>query len=145
MSQSPEPGPAPEQSTRDRLGPTPAPEAKSPAESTRAALNRKWAEQEIADQKSEIRASGDELVAFVFSASQDDQTCPLCAHLDGMTIDINDPDVLFLFPPLHDGCRCAALLQTRDMKDPLKEREFVRPSRELLDQYLAPARKPRAE
>jgi hypothetical protein len=115
------------------------------AECVRAALNPKWVEQEIADQRTEIRASGNELVAFVFSASEDDQTCPLCSHLDGMRIDINDPDVLFLLPPLHDGCRCLPLYQTRDTKNPLEEKTFVRPSRELLDKYLAPARGPRAD
>jgi hypothetical protein len=120
-------------------------QARSIAECVRAALNPKWAEQEIADQRTEIRASGDELVGFVFGASEDDQTCPLCAHLDGMRIDINDPDALLLLPPLHDGCRCLPLYQTRDTKNPLEEKAFVRPSRELLDQYLALARKPRTE
>jgi SPP1 gp7 family putative phage head morphogenesis protein len=145
MSEPSKPGPAQNQRPGDDPNQAPAPERKSLAECVRAVLNLKWAEEEIMDQKSEVRAAGDELVGFLFSAARDDQTCPLCAHLDGMTVDINDPDVLLLVPPLHEGCRCVALYQTRDMRNPLKERDFVRPPRELLDKYLAPARRPRTE
>ena len=145
MSEPSKPGPAQDRRPGDCPNPATAPEKRSLAECVRAVLNQRWAEEEITDQKSEVRAVGDELVGFLFSATHDDQTCPLCAHLDGMTVDINDPDVLLLVPPLHEGCRCVALYQTRDMRNPLKERDFVRPPRELLDKYLAPASRPRTE
>jgi len=145
VCQPAEHGHVPERCGEVQINGTPAIQPKHLAECVRQALNPRWVEQEIADQRTEVRASGDELVAFVFSASEDDQTCPLCAHLDGMRIDINDPYILLLLPPLHDSCRCLPLYQTRNEESRLHEKPFVRPPRELLDQYLAPARKPRVE
>lgn len=145
MSQSPESAPGQPPRTDGNAGQRPEPENEARPECDRSLPTLKWAQEEVSDMKSEARGFGDELTGFVFSAVHDDQTCPLCAHLDGMAIDINDPDILLLVPPLHEGCRCIALYQTRKMQDPLREKDFVRPPAELLDKYLTPGRKVRPD
>lgn len=41
-----------------------------------------------------------------YSAILDDRVCELCEYLDGMVIEISDPDYERFSPPQHSGCRC---------------------------------------
>lgn len=48
------------------------------------------------------------VVAAQWSAILDTHVCELCASLDGMVMDIDDPDYGYYVPgELHDSCRCA--------------------------------------
>lgn len=47
-----------------------------------------------------------EFQAAQYSAILDRKTCPLCERLDGMVIDLDDPDFKRFTPPVHSSCRC---------------------------------------
>jgi len=69
-------------------------------------LTYAWASAEIKRVVEEMKAAGDEIASMTFIAATDAETCPLCKHLDEMTIGISHPDAVLFVPPLHDGCRC---------------------------------------
>jgi hypothetical protein len=78
-------------------------------------------------------------------AASDDETCPLCRHLDQKTIDINDRDLLLFVPPLHDGCRCVAAYNMQSMRSEFRKVDYVRPPREMIEGHLATQRLVRGE
>ena len=94
--------------------------------------------QTVADAKASDHS--DPVVSLTFIAADDKETCPLCAHYDGMTMDINDPDIVLFHPPLHDGCRCIAAYNLLSMRADLREVDYVRPADDLLRRHLAPSR-----
>ena len=55
--------------------------------------------------RNEIVASG-EFQAAQYSAILDERTCDLCADMDSMVVDIDDPNFDRFTPPVHSNCRC---------------------------------------
>ncbi len=55
-------------------------------------------------QKSELSTRG--VVRVVYLATMDKDSCPLCAYLDGMVMDPDDPATDIFSPPLYPGCTC---------------------------------------
>ena len=55
-------------------------------------------------QKSELGKRG--VVRVVYLATMDKESCPLCAYLDGMVMDPDDPATDIFSPPLYPGCTC---------------------------------------
>lgn len=54
--------------------------------------------------KSELSKRG--VVRVIYLATMDTDTCPLCAYLDGMVMDPDDPATEIFSPPLYPGCTC---------------------------------------
>ena len=54
--------------------------------------------------KSELSKRG--VVRVIYHATMDKETCPLCAYLDGMVMDPDDPATDIFSPPLFPGCTC---------------------------------------
>jgi hypothetical protein len=54
--------------------------------------------------KSELSKRG--VVRVVYLATMDKDLCPLCAYLDGMVMDPDDPATDIFSPPLYPGCTC---------------------------------------
>jgi hypothetical protein len=103
-------------------------------------LTGDWARDEIARVRTESQAAGDPVVTVSIYAAQDTETCPLCKHLDGMVLDMNDKDLPIFLPPLHDGCRCVAMYNAQSMREKLRSPDYERPPRELVERWLAPQR-----
>lgn len=55
-------------------------------------------------QKSELSKRG--VVRVIYLATMDKDVCPLCAYLDGMVMDPDDPATDIFSPPLFPGCTC---------------------------------------
>jgi hypothetical protein len=55
--------------------------------------------------KSELTKRG--VVRVIYHATMDKDTCPLCAYLDGMVMDPDDPATDIFSPPLYPGCTCS--------------------------------------
>lgn len=55
-------------------------------------------------QKSDLSKRG--VVRVIYHATTDIETCPLCAYLDGMVMDPDDPATDIFSPPLFPGCSC---------------------------------------
>ena len=70
----------------------------------------------------------------------DEDTCPMCRYLDGMTLGIGHRDIALFVPPLHDGCNCVAFYNMASMRASNREENYKRPPRELIEKYLAPQR-----
>ena len=82
-----------------------------------------------------------DIIAAVFTCAHiENVSCELCLYLDGMTIDINDPDFDFISPPLHGGdgypddepCYCDWIYIFKDMEKKNYEINYVRPPHSLL-------------
>lgn len=56
-------------------------------------------------QKSDLSKRG--VVRVIYHAVLDKDTCPLCAYLDGMVMDPDDPATDIFSPPLYPGCTCS--------------------------------------
>ena len=54
--------------------------------------------------KSELSKRG--VVRVIYHATLDKELCPLCAYLDGMVMDPDDPATDIFSPPLFPGCSC---------------------------------------
>lgn len=54
--------------------------------------------------KSELSKRG--VVRVIYHATMDKETCPLCAYLDGMVMDPDDPATDIFSPPLFPECTC---------------------------------------
>ena len=55
-------------------------------------------------QKSDLSKRG--VVRVIYHATMDKESCPLCAYLDGMVMDPDDPASDIFSPPLFQGCTC---------------------------------------
>ncbi len=82
-------------------------------------------------QKSDLGKRG--VVRVIYHATTDIETCPLCAYLDGMVMDPDDPATDIFSPPLFSGCSCrrAYVLKTEKPSN-WPEVSFRLPPRELL-------------
>lgn len=82
-------------------------------------------------QRSELSKRG--VVRVIYHASMDKETCPLCAYLDGMVMDPDDPATDIFSPPLFPGCTCRReyVLKTEKPKN-WPEVTFKFPPKELL-------------
>ncbi len=85
-------------------------------------------------QKSDLGKRG--VVRVIYHATTDIETCPLCAYLDGMVMDPDDPTTDIFSPPLFSGCSCrrAYVLKTEKPSN-WPEVTFRLPPKELLE-YL---------
>lgn len=85
-------------------------------------------------QKSELSKRG--VVRVIYHATMDKETCPLCAYLDGMVMDPDDPATDIFSPPLYPGCTCRReyILKTEKPKN-WPDVTFRFPPKELLE-YL---------
>lgn len=59
-----------------------------------------------------------------------DDACPLCKFLDGMTMEVDNPDFETFRPPLHDGCKCIRIYVGAGQT--IFESDWERPPYELL-------------
>ena len=82
-------------------------------------------------QKSELSKRG--VVRVIYHATMDKEMCPLCAYLDGMVMDPDDPATDIFSPPLYPGCTCRReyVLKTEKPKN-WPEVTFKFPPKELL-------------
>ncbi|GAK57434.1 hypothetical protein U27_04401 [Candidatus Vecturithrix granuli] len=81
--------------------------------------------------KSELSKRG--VVRVIYHATIDKELCPLCAYLDGMVMDPDDPATDIFSPPLFPGCTCRreyVLKTEKPSKWP--QVSFTFPSKELL-------------
>lgn len=46
---------------------------------------------------------------YVFRATYDLRTCPVCGALDGKVFRVEDAEMGVNYPPMHPGCRCTTL------------------------------------
>jgi hypothetical protein len=67
------------------------------------------------------------------SCDDDKELCPLCAYLDGMVMDPDDPATDIFSPPLFPGCTCRReyILKT-EKPGKWPQVSFIFPSKELL-------------
>ena len=61
---------------------------------------------------------------YIFLATLDNTTCPLCGKLDGQCFPISERKLGVNCPPMHIGCRCTAISQippnaTRNIWNPI--------------------------
>jgi hypothetical protein len=77
---------------------------------------------------------------MTITSVMDEETCPLCKYLDGMTLVIGHPDIALFLPPLHEGCNCLAFYNDVNMHASFCKDDYRRPPRELIEKYLAPQR-----
>ena len=85
-------------------------------------------------QRSELSKRG--VVRVIYHATMDKDECPLCAYLDGMVMDPDDPGTDIFSPPLYPGCTCSReyVLKTEKPSN-WPELSFKFPPKELLS-YL---------
>ena len=85
-------------------------------------------------QRSELSKRG--VVRVIYHATMDKDHCPLCAYLDGMVMDPDDPGTDIFSPPLYPGCTCSReyVLKTEKPSN-WPEVNFRFPPKELLS-YL---------
>ena len=83
-------------------------------------------------QKSDLSKRG--VVRVIYHATTDIETCPLCAYLDGMVMDPENPATDIFSPPLFPGCSCrrAYVLKTEKPSN-WPEVTFRFPPKELLE------------
>jgi len=83
-------------------------------------------------QKSDLSKRG--VVRVIYHATTDIETCPLCAYLDGMVMDPDDPATDIFSPPLFPGCSCrrAYVLKTEKPSN-WPEVTFQFPPKKLLE------------
>ncbi len=81
--------------------------------------------------KSELSKRG--VVRVIYHATIDKELCPLCAYLDGMVMDPDDPATDIFSPPLFPGCTCRReyILKT-EKPGKWPQVSFIFPSKELL-------------
>jgi hypothetical protein len=103
-------------------------------------LSYAWASAEVKSVVEESCPAGDEIASMTITSVMDEETCPLCKYLDGMTLGIGHRDIAVFLPPLHDGCNCLAFYNQASMRPSLREENYVRPPEELIEKYLAPQR-----
>lgn len=63
------------------------------------------------------KETGIEILSYTSHSVLDDGTTDLCYELDGVTWDVNDPDLDKYWPPSHFGCRRVMVPNTSAMKD----------------------------
>ena len=63
------------------------------------------------------KETGIEILSYTSHSVLDDGTTDLCYELDGVTWDVNDPDLNKYWPPSHFGCRRINVPNTSAMKD----------------------------
>jgi hypothetical protein len=93
------------------------------------------------DEVRRLAPSGDPVVSMTVTSVLDENTCPLCRFLDGMTMGINHPDIAAMVPPLHKDCRCLAMYNQQTMRASLRIENYDRPPAELLERYMAAERR----
>ncbi len=69
-----------------------------------------------------------------FSAILDDVTCPLCAWMDGLIIELANPDYEIFTPPIHQHCRCV-WVYIRPDEEPQPEPTWQTPPTGLVEQH----------
>jgi len=69
-----------------------------------------------------------------FSAILDDKVCPLCEEMDGMIIELDNPDYDRFQPPIHYHCRCVWVYIKLD-ETPQPEPNWVTPSSTLVAEH----------
>ncbi|MCP4404257.1 MAG: hypothetical protein GY801_43990 [bacterium] len=82
-------------------------------------------------QRSELSKRG--VVRVIYHATMDKEQCPLCAYLDEMVMDPDDPSTDIFSPPLYLGCTCNReyILKTEKPSN-WPEVSFQFPPKELL-------------
>jgi len=71
-----------------------------------------------------------------FSAILDDRVCPLCEALDGMIIELDNPDYDRFTPPIHYHCRCV-WVYIRPDESPQPQPDWSTPSGSLVSEHGA--------
>lgn len=77
--------------------------------------------------------------AAQYSAILDEKTCPLCRHLDGKQIALENPELKEFTPPIHDGCRCEWVYILEDEQD--VQITWQSPPSELIEKHGRAARR----
>lgn len=75
------------------------------------------------------------IVAAQYSAILDDVVCELCEELDGMILDINNPDYIRFTPPIHARCRCLWVYIDEREFPPNREPDWVTPNDTLIKKH----------
>lgn len=52
--------------------------------------------------------------AYIFMASLDEETCPICGKLDKKVFSTLEAQIGKNYPPMHPGCRCTAIAYSED-------------------------------
>lgn len=62
---------------------------------------------------------------YIFVATYDERTCPVCGSLDRQVFDINKAQVGTNYPPMHPNCRCTTVAKlSKSIEDTMAPREI---------------------
>ena len=82
---------------------------------------------------------------YVFVATLDSRTCPICGKLDGQLFYVAEAKVGVNYPPIHDKCRCTTIAYmgeewlkglTRRARDPQTGKTYVLPQNMNYNEWL---------
>lgn len=59
---------------------------------------------------------------YVFLATLDSKTCPICGNLDGKIFCVKDAKIGLNLPPMHKDCRCSTIAYMGDSEELINRR-----------------------